>query len=289
MEADYSVRGTFRELKVRFSLADTTSLCADAIRIFDADPLAAEIFSKALTTGALLAPLLEGGEKYSCQWEYPGLLGKLLVDVNARCDVRGILNAPHLISENLVGDDVFGHEDGLVKVIKFDNGRIINSGSTRAPLAEITADAGFFFSTSDQLETEFSCAVRFNADPGNPVRKAAGLMLQAMPDCDLTAFDPVRERIRQGSFRNILLEDLPPGQKLAAIAAALAQEFPEFSPGPAPGFRCGCSHARLLNSMKVMAAADLADIFSEKDSVKVKCEFCRREYLFRKSELIKND
>jgi molecular chaperone Hsp33 len=288
MEADYSVRGTFRELKVRFSLADTTSLCADAIRTFDADPLAAEIFANALTTGALLAPLLEGAEKYSCQWEYPGLLGKLLVDVNARCDVRGILNAPHLISENLKAEEIFGHEDGLMKVIKFDNGSIINSGSTKAPLADITGDAGFFFSTSDQIETEFACAVRFNADPTQPVRKAAGLMLQAMPDCDLAAFDPIRERIRQNPFREILLEECPPGQKLARIAAALSQDIPEFSYGPLPGFRCSCSHGKLLGSMKLMPRADLAEIFSNRDSVAVKCEFCRREYRFNKNELIKN-
>lgn len=288
MNSNYSVRGTFRDLKVRFSLTDTTSLCADGIRIFDADPVAAEIFSAALTTAALLAPLLEGAEKYSCQWEYPGLLGKLLADVNARADVRGILNAPHLVTESLKADDIFGHDDGLIKILKFDNGSIINSGSTKAPLADIAADAGFFFSTSDQIETEFACAVRFNPDPGNPVRRAAGLMLQAMPDCDLTAFDPVREQIKQKEFREILLEDLAPKQKLVRIAAALSLAEPEFSYGPVPGFRCSCSHGKLLGSMKLLPARDLAEIFAEKETVKVKCEFCRDEYVFDKSELIKN-
>ncbi len=288
MHADYAIRGIFKELKVRFSLSDTSALCADGIRIFDADPLAAEIFSSALTTGALLAPLLEGAEKYSCQWEYPGLLGKLLVDVNAKCDVRGILNAPHLVTESLRPDDIFGEGDGLMKVIKFDNGSIINSGSTKAPLADITADAGFFFSTSDQIETEFACAIRFNADPLNPVRKAAGLMLQAMPDCDLIAFEPVRELIRKNDFRAILLEEISPEQKLVKISAVLSQGIPEFSYGPIPGFRCRCNHGKLLGSMRLLSPADLKDIFSEKDTVKVKCEFCRHEYIFKKNEFIKN-
>lgn len=284
MSTDYSIRGIFKDLKVRFSMADTTSLCMEGIRIYDADPVAAEIFSSALTTAALLAPLLEGEEKYSIQWEYPGLLGKLLIDVNSRCDVRGILNAPHLITENIKADDIFGKEDGLMKVIKFDNGTILNSGSTKAPLADITRDAGFFFSISDQIETEITTAVRFNADPARPVNKAFGFMLQAMPDCDLTAFDPVRELIHRQEFRSVLLDDLAPEQKLVKIAAELSQGIPEFSHGPVPGFRCNCNHDKLKNAMRLMSAADIEEIFSEKNEVNVECNFCHHKYTYKKEE-----
>lgn len=286
---NFLLRGVFAgELNGRFVLADTTALCNDAIKIYDADPVAAELFSSALTSTALLSPLLEGTEKYSVQWEYPGLLGKTLVDVNAHSDVRGLFSQPHLAAPELKLDTVFGREDGIVTVLKFDNGSIINSGSAKAPLADFAGDLSFFFSVSDQIETEFITAVRFNADPENPVCCAAGMMLQAMPECNMDIFENCRKRTNTDEFRKILLSDTTAEKKLEKIADFLGLPVPAMELGTPPGFRCNCSRDRLLQTMKVMSAQDLEDIFKDKDQTAVECRFCRQKYVFSRRELIKN-
>ena len=94
-------------------------------------------------------------------------------------------NRPHLMDRNQNEDEIFGKQDGFVAITKSRNGKILNSGKSRAGLANPAADAAFFFSVSDQIETEITVAISFNADPGNPVKRCCGLMLQAMPDCDL--------------------------------------------------------------------------------------------------------
>ena len=45
-------------------------------------------------------------------------------------------------------------------------------------LANPAADVAFFFSVSDQIETEIIVSVSFNADPLKPVKRCCGLLLQ---------------------------------------------------------------------------------------------------------------
>ena len=89
-KSDFLIRGVISGLNIRFSFVETTATVTEAIMVHSADPLCALTFGKALTIGTLISPLLNGNEKYSIKWEYEGLLGSILVDVNSDCEVRGI-------------------------------------------------------------------------------------------------------------------------------------------------------------------------------------------------------
>ena len=70
-ETDFLIRGLLKKENFRFSFADTTCTVTKGVKIHDTDPVASKIFAEALTSAALLSPLLDGAEKYSIRWDYP--------------------------------------------------------------------------------------------------------------------------------------------------------------------------------------------------------------------------
>ena len=292
IHSDYLIRGIFRSINARFVFAETTGTVSRGVTIHDTDPVAAEILAGALTVGALVSALLNKGEKYSLRWDYPGKLSSIIVDVNADCDIRGIIKEPHLMNMIASEQEIYGEKDGFISIIKSEAGKILNSGKTRTAFSDAVADAGFFFSVSDQLETEFSTAIEFNPDPQNPVKRAGGFMIQAMPDCNLTEFEKYRKNICQPEFVDLLLERMPSEKKLWALAAAAAGESEIFADknqlsydyGSSPGFRCNCSFEKMKMAMSVLDKNELVALFLENANPSIMCNFCRKEYRFSRKD-----
>ncbi len=288
VHSDYLIRGILRNINARFVFAETTGTVARGIAIHDTDPVAAEIFAGALTVGALVSALLNKGEKYSLRWDYPGKISSIIVDSNADCDIRGIIKEPHLMDKISSEQEIYGEKDGFISIIKSEAGKILNSGKTRTAFGDAVADAGFFFSVSDQIETEFSTAIEFNPDPRDPVKRAGGFMIQAMPDCNLTEFEKYRKNICQPEFASLILERMPSEKKLWALAALAAGESEitsdknllSYDYGSSPGFRCNCSFEKMKMAMSVLDRNELIALFKENANPAIMCNFCRKEYRF---------
>lgn len=291
---DYLIRGLLKELNIRFMFAETTGTVNAGIKIHDTDPVAALVFGRALTVGALSAPLLETQEKYSFSWEYPGAISKVFVDVNAEADIRGMLSEPHVYGKISSEDELYGRDPGKISVIKFAEGKILNSGTGKATLGDVAADAAFFFSVSDQIETEISIAMQLRPDIEQPVSIACGFMIQAMPDCDLLRFDACRKLLASEKFRSVLAHEMPVEKKLwvllgimldKEITGAVKEQEIIYTFAENPGFRCSCSKEKMKDAVKTLGKDDLEDFFSNADEIKIKCQFCHCEYAFRQNEL----
>jgi molecular chaperone Hsp33 len=293
--SDFLIRGIIKPLKARFSFAETTSTVSRGILLHNTDPVSAYIFGRALTVAALSSPLLNEDEKYSLRWDYEGKLSTLVVDTDSECNVRGIPKEPNLMAIAETEEDVYGNE-GKITLIKSKNGKILNSGTGKTALMDIVEDAAFFFSVSDQIETEMSVGISFNKDPENPVNICAGFMLQAMPECDLEEFEKVREELNKTTFYNILeskkiqeekklwklLEILKGNQK--GFSYDKINEYASYEFASTPSYTCQCSQEKMKQAVKVLEEKDIEDIFKEKDELKIKCEFCKQEYSFKKSD-----
>jgi len=288
-ETDFLIRGLLKKENFRFSFADTTCTVTQAIRIHDTDPVASRIFAEALTSASLLSPLLEGAEKYSIRWDYPhGELQGIIADVNAANNVRGFIKQPYLMDKTNSEDDIFGKQDGFVAITKSQNGKILNSGKSRAGLANPAADAGFFFSVSDQIETEIVVSINFNANPLTPVKRCSGLLLQAMPDCDLELFETYRNRMNSEKFREMLLQEMPVEKQLWTLLEFISKEKNNsvYEFGTSPEFRCSCSQDKMKQALITLGKDDLKKIFEEGDaSPQITCQFCHKHYTFKKSDI----
>ena len=283
------VRGVFRREALRFAYAETTELCRDGVLIHDADPVSAEVLCELLTSAALVSVLLDGEEKYSVALDYrEGKAGRWLADTDRFARVRALPGNTRLAGE---GDReaVFGQTAGI-RVLKFAAGKILNSGECDVAMASPAQDLAMFFCLSDQVETEIRCAQVFAPDPASPVRFACGMMLQALPDCDLAAFGQVRDRCETPEFHALLADGaMPAGRKLRGLAGLIGlsgspENFHrETEAGPV--YHCGCTPETMKRALLTLGRDDLEKLFEERGEARMECRFCRRKYVFKPGEV----
>jgi molecular chaperone Hsp33 len=160
-----------------------------------------------------------------------------------------------------------------------------------------------YFGASEQLPTRMWLAV--------DGRRAVGLMLQRMPgsggdDEHQSRTGPDQEgtqkalkiemvrlelgridgRDADGWNRTTMLADTVSERELLSLSVhdLLRRLFHEedlrlFEPEPV-AFRCGCSRARIADTLRAIGQAEVDQIIQDEGSVGVTCEFCNRDYRF---------
>ncbi|UDQ98584.1 Hsp33 family molecular chaperone HslO [Lentisphaerota bacterium WC36G] len=296
---DITIRGVINSLAIRFAYTEVTTAVTQAILIHDTDPVSSHILGQGIVNAALLNPLLGENEKYSLKWEYSGEIQSVLVDVDCNNYIRGIPKNPYLMESAKNEDDLYGGGDGKTSVIKFcmEDSKILNSGCAQAPLHDLGNDLGFYFSTSDQIETEFANIIGLQPDVEKPVKIATGVMLQALPDCDLIKFEAIRNRLHDEKVIQILQKNDSSEKKLRAVLRYITnsnEKDLDFGKNTvysytenSPLFKCSCSEEKMAQALKTLSKNDLDEIFADNQMPRIKCEFCKTEYTFSREDLEK--
>lgn len=286
---DFLIRGVAGRVKVRFALCRSTNAVFQAVVYHDADPVAAELIGDAVTGAALSSVLLGEGEKLSIRWEYPGAAGITLADVNFAGDIRCCPGEPHLVDKVKSRAELFGVGDGNIAVTRSLDGRILNSGQTAAPLADLSQDLAFFYSVSDQVESGIKSIVDLSPDPGRPVKLSGGVLLQALPDCDLEEFEKLRGRLESAEVaealrRDILGVDVWVREVLESLLEAdFAGSEISWSYGADIGLRCNCSEEKMRAALDLLSPEERDAAWKGRDELTVQCQFCGRRYTLRRS------
>jgi molecular chaperone Hsp33 len=279
--SDLMYRGVITNRNVRFAYAQTTSLCNTAVLTHDCDPVAAHIFCRALSAGVLSSMMLTDEERFTIHWKYDGELKSVLIDIGAHGDVRGTVN-PTSLGEVKKAGEIFG-EHGSIGVVKSDARRQLNSGVTEAALLDVVEDLSYLFSVSDQIETGMVVMVQFVADVEHPVQLCQGFMVQAMPDCDLEAFDMLRQRLDSEPFRQLMT--LPPVidnafENLVRVATDDPLAGVTSLSSIAPEYRCRCTRDKCRSVLSTIPRAELREAAARDENLTVSCHFCSERYTF---------
>lgn len=282
-------RGVFGDLGIRFACAVTTDLANEAVLAHDCDPASAHILCRALTAGVLTSPLLVDDERYTLRWQYTGALTSVVVDVDSKARVRGFVAPADLGSRADTEAALYG-ELGRVAAIKSNAASVLNSGVTQARLMDVVEDLAFLFCTSDQIETGMAVLVGFTADVTRPVSLCQGVLLQALPGCDLERFERVRRRLVTPSCRALLLEaSAGTGFAEQMARALLGDEGPAprlsiVECGP-PCFRCHCSRERMLEVVQALPEQDRREAAAKEEDLTIRCHFCSRAHTVSAAEI----
>lgn len=126
-----------------------------------------------------------------------------------------------------------------------------------------------YFKHSEQLPTLLWLAAT--------ERRAAGLLLQKLPDAPSAMDDWERVGMLASTLTDTELLELPTAQLLYRLFNEESVRL--FEPEPF-SFRCGCSRARIRDTVKLLGVSEADSILAEQGSIQVTCEFCNREYLF---------
>jgi len=283
MITDFLYTGRLERFHIGISYGVCTQLVNEAVVRHDCDPLGAHILGRALTAGVLAASQMKDGERVNIQWSYQGTLRSVVVDAGADGTVRGFISPRHLSADAETTDGLFGDKAQL-RVIRTMGRNIQSSGTAQTILQDVIDDLTFFFGVSDQVETGMTAMIGFVDNPERPVALAQGLMLQALPDCDLEVFDRIRKHLDDEAVRDLLSRPCESDNYVEDIlnvllAAEVADPGLVLEGRPAPKFRCDCSRDKMKAVVRALSYEDRVDVVQKKDALTIHCEFCNETYV----------
>lgn len=284
--SDYLIKALGYNGQVRAYAVLTTDTVGEAQLKHHTWPTASAALGRTLTVGLMLGAMLKGEEeKLTIKIEGGGPLGAIVVDADAKGNIRGYVTNPqtHLDLNEKGKLDVSGvvGKNGMISVAKdFGAGDYFTS---QAPLisGEIGDDFTYYLATSEQVPSSVGVGVLVN--PDNSIQAAGGFIVQMMPGASeetisgienvLQTMPPVSQLIQEGfTPEDILVQIL--GKDNLQILERLPVRF-----------QCSCSGERIADALISLGKEEIQDIIETQGEAEAQCHFCNEKYHFSREEL----
>ncbi len=282
---DYLVKALAYDGNIRAYAVRTTATVSEAQRRHQTWRTASAALGRTLTAGVMMGAMLKGEDKLTIKINGGGPLGTIVVDSNAKGEVRGYVNNPEVDFEsNELGKlDVRRAvgTDGTLAVVKDIGLRDFFSGQVPLVSGELGEDFTYYFATSEQVPSSVGVGVLVN--PDDTILAAGGFIFQLMPGTPDEIITKLEERIKTIEPISILIErGLTPEQILEELFGKGELKVLETMP---VSFECNCSKERFANAIVGLGAAEITAMIEEDGQAEAHCHFCNEKYLFSKEEL----
>lgn len=282
---DYLVRGIAYDGQVRAFATNTTATVGEAQRRHNTWPVVSAALGRSMTASVMMGAMLKGDDKITVKIEGNGPIGPMVIDADAKGDVRGFVTNPHVHFElNEQGKlDVRAGvgSEGALTVVKDLGLRDMFSGQTPIVSGEIAEDFTYYFATSEQVPSSVGLGVLVN--PDNTILAAGGFIIQLMPGCEeetieaiekhLSSIEPVSKMIEKGYTPEQILEAVL-GEGNVQILSTMPVQF-----------KCQCSKERFGAAIIGLGVGEIQEMIDEDGQAEAQCHFCLETYHFDKSEL----
>lgn len=279
---DYLIRGTAFEGKLRAFAANTTGIVEEMRRRHGTTPVATAALGRTATAGVMMGAMLKGEERLTIQVKGDGPIGQIVVDANARGEVRGYVDNPHVdLPLNQRGKlDVAGAVgEGHLYVIKDLGLKEPYRGSVPIVSGELGEDFTYYFAKSEQTPSAVALGVLVATDYS--VQTSGGFIMQLLPGMDDEEIAAIEEK----------LASLPPITTLLAEGADLEYilkrlvESVEVLERSEIRFQCKCSHDRVEQTLISLGREEIEQILREDGKAEVVCHFCNETYEYNAEQL----
>lgn len=282
---DYLVKALGHHGQVRAYAAVTTETVGEAQRRHYTWPTASAALGRTMTGGLMLGAMLKGEEKLTIKIDGGGPLGIILVDADAKGEVRGYVTNPqtHLNLNNLGKLDVSGAvgSEGTFSVVKDIGMRDYFTGQVPLVSGEIGEDFTYYLVTSEQISSSVGLGVLVN--PDNSIQASGGFMIQMLPGATEDTIAQIEERLRTIIPVSKMIEQgLTPEEILEQILGKESLQVLEKMP---VRFQCRCSKERLFGALVSLGKDEIEDIIETDGQAEAQCHFCNDKYLFSREEL----
>ncbi|AHD07618.1 Hsp33 family molecular chaperone HslO [Paenibacillus larvae] len=279
---DYLIRGTAMDGKVRAFAVKTTHLTEEMRQRHGTTPVATAALGRTAAAALMMGAMLKGEEKLTVQVKGGGPIGQIVVDANAKGEVRGYVSEPLVdLPLNAVDKlDVAGAvgTDGFLYIIKDLGLKEPYRGSIPIVSGELAEDFTYYFAKSEQTPSAVALGVLVDVD--YTVRASGGWIIQLLPglsdqtiteiEQQLAGVPPISTLLDQGkSLEDILADILPSVQIL--------EKSPVY-------FKCFCSRERVKNTLISLGRDELKSLIEE-EGAEIVCHFCNEKYQFNVEEL----
>jgi molecular chaperone Hsp33 len=282
---DYLIKALGYEGQVRAYAVSTTDTVGEAQRRHYTWPTASAALGRAMTAGVMMGGMLKGEEKLTIKIEGGGPIGSILVDSNAKGEVRGYVTHPQthfdLNEQGKLDVRKAVGTDGLLTVVKDIGLRDYFSGQVPLVSGELGEDFTYYFVTSEQVPSSVGVGVLVN--PDNSILAAGGFIIQLMPGTSedtiskiekrLSTITPVSKMIQTGMTPEEILTEIL-GEGNVNILEKMDVQF-----------ACQCSRERIANALISLGQAEIRDIIETDGQAEAHCHFCNQTYQFSKEQL----
>jgi molecular chaperone Hsp33 len=282
---DYIVKALAYNGAIRVYAARTTETVSEAQRRHDTWATASAALGRSLTASAMMGTMLKGEEKITVKIEGGGPIGHLIIDADAKGNVRGYVSNPHVhfdLNEHGKLDvaRAVGTE-GFLTVVKDIGMRDHFTGQVPIVSGELGEDFTYYFASSEQVPSSVGVGVLVN--PDHSILASGGFIIQVMPGASdevismiekqLSSIPPVSKLIEKG---------LSPEELVEAVIGETDIKFLETIPVQ---YKCKCSRERIENGILSLGAEEIQSIIDDEESTEAVCHFCNEKYTFNKEQL----
>ena len=268
--------------KLSLAVLDTTDMVNDAIRVHNLSPLSAASLGRTLTVCTFMSSELKNDrDKLSVTVKGDGVGGKITVCGNGNLQMRGTIDNPSaylpLRSDGKL--DVGGcvGKNGRITVVKSMGLKEPYSGSSALVSGEIAEDFTAYYAISQQQPTAIALGVKIGTD-GKCVG-AGGVIIQALPFADDESLTKAELVMQEFKHISTLVETLGAEEIVKKYFGEINYQTYE------PKYECLCTREYIEKVLVSLGKEELFDIIEKEGQIKVKCEFCEKEYAFEKADV----
>lgn len=282
---DYVVKGIALQNQVRAYAIRSTETVSEAQRRHDTLPTSSVALGRSMTAGAILGAMMKGEEKLTIKIDGGGPIGTILVDANAKGEVRGYVSYPQTHFEmtesgNLDVKRAVG-TSGTLSVSKDVGMNQPFVGQVPIETGEIGEDFTSYIMNSEQTPSSVGVGVLVNED--YTIQAAGGFILQLLPGTSVETIQIIEDRLQKIPSITSMVEDgLTPEEMLDEVLGVGNVSILETLP---IHFQCQCSRERIANAIISLGQAEIRDMMEEDGQAEAQCHFCNEYYLFTRDDL----
>nr|QFQ50772.1 HSP33 [Geobacillus stearothermophilus] len=283
--SDYLVKALAYNNQVRAYAVKTTEAVGEAQRRHYTWPTASAALGRAMSAGVMMGAMLKGEQKLTIKVEGGGPIGAILVDSNAKGEVRGYVTNPQTHFEL----NKYGKLDvaravgtgGTLSVVKDVGMRDQFNGQVPIVSGELGEDFTYYFVTSEQVPSSVGVGVLVN--PDNTILAAGGFIIQLLPGTDEATISAIEQRLQTiEPISKLIQRGLTPEEILEEVLGKDNLKILETMPVE---FKCQCSKERIGNAIISLGKDEIQSMIDEDGKAEAQCHFCNEMYHFPAEEL----
>lgn len=282
---DYLVKALAYNDQVRAYAVNTTVTVGEAQRRHNTWPTASAALGRSMTASVMLGAMLKGEEKITVKINGGGPIGTILVDTNAKGEVRGYVSNPQihfdLNEQGKLDVKRAVGTNGLMTVSKDIGLQHPFIGQIPILSGEIGEDFTSYLFNSEQTSSAVGVGVLVN--PDNTIQTAGGFIIQLMPGAEDEIISAIEERLKVITpISTMIAEGMTPEQILEQVLGEGNVKVLERMPVQ---FQCQCSEERVTNAIVSLGSEEIQDMIQTDGQAEANCHFCNETYHFTKENL----
>ncbi|MDC3414849.1 Hsp33 family molecular chaperone HslO [Aquibacillus sp. 3ASR75-11] len=282
---DHLIKATAFDGMIRAYAIRSTKTVEEARRRQGTWATASAALGRTITITAMMGAMLKGEDKITVKVEGGGPLGAIIVDGNAKGEVRGYVSNPHVDFElnekgKLDVSRAVGTE-GTLSVVK-DLGLKENfTGQVPIVSGEISEDFTYYFAKSEQIPSAAGAGVLIN--PDHTVLASGGFLIQVLPGAEDETIASIENKITTiPSISNLIRDGKTPTEILDII---VGKDNMKIHQTLSVQYTCHCSKERISLGIKGLGTEEINKMIEEDHGAEATCHFCNERYTFDLEEL----